>query len=130
MPGADIRNAGVVVELDRPRRLRCTFNALADLEEALPGLNGLDLGAVADVIHSASARHRRAALWALAHQDDPSLTLDQAGDLLTFHNSGQLADAMIDAFLMAVVDKESEAEEDGPGEVKAVSASRGRKRGG
>lgn len=131
MPGANLRNDGVVVELDRPRRLRVTFNVLADLEEALPGLNGLDLGAVADVIHSSSVRHRRAVLWAMLHAEQPDLTLDQAGDLLNFHNSGQLADAMIDAFLMAVVDKDAEAEtgDDSPGEAKAVSASRGRKRG-
>lgn len=129
MAGTQVRGDGVLVELDRPRRLRLTFNALVDLEQ-VTGIDGLDFTQVANLLDSKRAEHRRALLWALLRTEDPELTLEQAGDLLRMDQTGAIQGSMLEAFMQAIVPDGAAAEpESEPGEAPAVSASPGRKRG-
>lgn len=67
----------VVIELDRPRRLRFDANALADLE----GVMGMGLGRMmAD--DQMGIRTLRAMLWAGLKWEDRGLTLERAGRLI------------------------------------------------
>ncbi len=60
----------------RPRYLRYDFNALADFEQ----INGMGLGQLLTM--KAVFGTARAMLWAGCKGDDPSLTLNRAGDLV------------------------------------------------
>ena len=59
-----------------PRRLRFDFNALADFEQ----INGMGLGQLLSM--KAVFGTTRAMLWAGCKWDDPTLTLEKAGDLM------------------------------------------------
>lgn len=70
----------VMANLDRPRRLRYTMNALVNLEELLgrPFFDVLqDFGA-----GHLGLRELRGILWAGLIHEDPDLTVEQAGALL------------------------------------------------
>jgi hypothetical protein len=76
------------ITLDKPRNLRFNVNSLAWLEEALcePGQSGGTF--LAQFLETLKAgqfpgfRTMRALLWACLRQDDKTLTLEQAGELL------------------------------------------------
>lgn len=67
----------VTIELDRPRRLLYDLNALAEIEERLNiGVDQIgNLPAKAKVI--------RVLLWAGLIHEDPGLTVEQAGAMVT-----------------------------------------------
>lgn len=84
--------------LDRERRLRCDFNALALIEEHF-GIDALDnLQGVYDLIQSKSARTRRRIFWIFCLDDDPTLTEEEAGALLRLGRIADIWNAMMDAF--------------------------------
>lgn len=67
----------LTLELDRPRRLRFDFNALADAEEALG--KGLAVVLSGDMV---GFRTLRALLWAGLKWEDRGLTIERMGQLI------------------------------------------------
>lgn len=68
----------IPIELDRPRHLLLDFNALALIEEKT-GKNTLDGATWSNM----TASTMRVFLWACLLHEDPSLTLEQVGKMLT-----------------------------------------------
>ena len=66
----------VGVELDRPRKLRMDFNAIADFEAE----SGRRLGTLAD--GGMSFSDMRAFVWACLRHEDEGLTLHDVGSML------------------------------------------------
>ena len=65
----------VVVNLDRPRKIKYTINALATLEDILER-------PVTELGSNVGVRELRALLWAGLLHEDANLTLEQAGNLM------------------------------------------------
>lgn len=65
----------------RPHLLKFTFNAQADVEQAL-GINMLR----GDNPFKLGVRGVRAMLWACVRQSEPEITLEQAGEWITLAN--------------------------------------------
>lgn len=107
MSAAEVLNYGVAVELDRPRPLKLTFWSLAHLEQVLP-INALDLAAVGELFRSGSVQTRCALLWSLLLLDDPTLTLAQLTELMTFQRLVRVQQPMWQAFTQAVVSSADE----------------------
>ena len=82
---------GIDIELDKPRKLRYDFNAVADLEDK----GGLGIGAMftEERIGFSSIR---LLLWGGLKWEDKGLTLDRAGNMIQAYIEGgnDLADLM------------------------------------
>lgn len=81
----------IQIHLDRPRHLRFSINALADLEEAtgqsvLLAMSEKNLG----------FRSLRALLWAGLRHEENGISIERAGDLLQkfMENGGELSTVM------------------------------------
>lgn len=71
----------VLIELDRPRRLRYDINALAELEDALGG----SLFEAFQQQRQMGVKFLRLLIWGGLRWEDRALTLVQAGDLLQLY---------------------------------------------
>lgn len=91
------RRAGVEVVLDRPRLLLLNFNALAEIEETFE-IDGLDAQAVFDLFKSNKVSTLRTLAWIMLKQEDPDLTLEAVGRLITYRVSKDILKAMLLAF--------------------------------
>lgn len=87
----------IEITLDRPRTLVFDFNAMVAIEEAT-GEAILAPGFWDRFQEKPKAKILRGLLWACLLKDDPGLTLDQAGQMITFANMGQIIDKIIQAF--------------------------------
>jgi len=91
------------ITLDRPRHLRYTANAIADVEEVL----GEGIGPLISSSRKVGFRHARAFLWAGLKHEDRKLQapggLERAGDLIDiwFANGGTL-DGLYEKILKAM----------------------------
>ena len=103
------------ITLDKPRQLRFTFNALCVLEDTL----GRPLGDVLGALRRLNARDFRAVLWAGLRHEDPALTPEGAGDLVTGWLDGggdylvlydQVDRALVRSGILGKAAKEREAE--------------------
>ena len=65
----------VVVNLDKPRKIKYTINALATLEDVLER-------PVTELGNNVGVKELRALLWAGLLHEDANLTLEQAGNLM------------------------------------------------
>lgn len=83
-----------IVHLDIDRKFRMDFNALAKAEEAT-GKNFLSTELWRDL----SARDYRALAWACMLDEDPSLTLEQAGKLITMRNEAVVTKALTELYV-------------------------------
>lgn len=70
----------VVINLDRPRRLRYSMNALVNVEEVL----GKPVGQIVSEFNEGlfGFKDIRAILWAGLLHEDPGLTPEQVGDMI------------------------------------------------
>jgi hypothetical protein len=90
----------VPLTLDKPRTLVLGFNACVLIEDQT-GENVLS----PTYWRKVTPKRVRAALWAaLLHEEDPTLTLERVGDLLTEHMDRwvEIKDALIDAWEQAM----------------------------
>ncbi len=78
MPVSDVRTKAIAIDLDKRRYLRYDLNALALLEERFGGLDEM-----AQAFERPSARTVRAVLHAGLVHEDPGLTEQQVGAMLT-----------------------------------------------
>lgn len=100
------------VMLDKERTLRMDFNALAKAEE-ITGKNWM----TAESWKTLSAKDYRALTWACLLDEDPSLTLEQAGKLLTPRNEKEVSDALLGMYIVQgseAIDNEKEPIKDFP----------------
>lgn len=82
------------IELDKPRKFMLDLNAFALVEETL------DMDFMDALEKSArSARTLRAVLWAGLRKDDPTLTLEQVGEMISISNMEIISDAINKAML-------------------------------
>jgi len=72
------RDAETKIVLDRERTMRLDFNSLCSIEE-VTGKSALS----AEIFEAPDARTLRALLWSCLKEDDESLTIEQAGRLIT-----------------------------------------------
>lgn len=86
----------VSIELDRERKLSYSLNAMCALDEL-----GIQVATTKDL---ARPKVLRAVLWAGLLDDDPSLTLEQAGKLISVGDLPRLARAIEQAFAGAQPD--------------------------
>ena len=85
----------VSIELDRPRKLRYTTNALAELEDVMghpvTQLDGKKIGIKA----------MRALLWAGLLHEMPDLTLKEAGELMDYTDMQTISNKITEAIELA-----------------------------
>ena len=74
---ANIKKGEYTIKLDRVRTLKLTFNALCSAE--------LELGHTV-IQQNLGLRDVRAILWAAMEQDDPKITVEEVGKLITSYN--------------------------------------------
>lgn len=96
----------VPLRLDRERTLILSFNAMCKAEE-VTGVNFL----MGDVVFS-SVRVLRALVWAGLLHEDPTLTLEQVGELIQDVGADEIVDTVMKAYAAAMPDAQPEAEED------------------
>lgn len=65
----------VVIEADRTRHMRLGFNQLVELEDTLGR-------PITELNNNIGIKDMRAILYVALKQDDPTLTLDQTGDII------------------------------------------------
>lgn len=108
----------VEIVLDRKRVLCFDFNAQCSLEEAT-GESLLDPEFQKRLMAKPRQRDTRALLWAALRGDDPELTLEGAGKLITFDNVGLIAaklqEAVIGALPSGSKRKKKDPTQDSPG---------------
>jgi hypothetical protein len=90
----ELKDAERTVTLDRERTLRMDFNALAKAEE-LTGKNFID----AATWRSLSIRDYRALIFACLVHEDPALTLESVGQMVTPRNERPVSDALMELYI-------------------------------
>lgn len=100
---ANKQKAIVDIELDKPRKLRFTLNALAEIEDKL----GVPLSKLGDV--ELGVKTAQVMLWAGLLHEDESLTLKQVGDMVDLSNLEYVQKKIAEAFALAT-GKNSEAQ--------------------
>ena len=98
----------VEIDLDRKRKLIFDFNAICKLEE-VTGRNALS----GEMWSSMKAQDVRALLWGALLKDDPDLTVDQVGSLITFKNLPVITAAIEKAFANAAMTDEDKSSGNG-----------------
>lgn len=102
----DIRAREVPIKLDKKRKLRYDLNAFAELEELGMGTSGEVLGAM----EKGSVKAIRGLLWAgLIHQD-PDLSLQQVGAMLSIAGIESISDKLRGAIMGAMPEPEESEE--------------------
>jgi hypothetical protein len=99
---------GVKVKLDRERTLRFDMNAQVAFEE-VTGENTLDGTFLKKKV---TAKLTRALMWSCLIHEDPTLTIEQVGALLTPKNAAGLSASLKQALADSVPEGEGDAEED------------------
>ncbi len=94
----------VEVTLDRTRGMRMDLNALAKAEE-LTGRNFMQQGAWEGM----GFREVRALVYACLYHEDPSLTLEQVGEMLHPGNLPEVVQALQEVFRGAMPEGEGKA---------------------
>jgi hypothetical protein len=102
------------VEVDKERVLRLDFNVLCEAERA-SGINFL-----MDPNQSLSAMGLRAICWASWKRDDPSLSIEDVGLILTTHHL-TVIEALTQAWLAALPDAEEGEGSEDPTEATAAT---------
>lgn len=92
---ANKQKAIVDIKLDKPRKLRYTLNALAEIEDKL----GIPLSKIAEV--EMSMKNVRVMLWAGLIHEDEELTEKYVGNLVDFENFEYVQGKIAEAFAMA-----------------------------
>lgn len=85
----------VMIELDRPRRLRYGLNQLIALEDAL-GVPMSELGNI-----KMGAKELRLLLWVGLQWEDPNLTIEKAGELADEADLSYIAEKIGEALTAA-----------------------------
>jgi hypothetical protein len=99
--------AGVQLTLDRQRTLRLPFNSLVALGKAT-GQNPLK----GEFWSNFDDPERiRVTLWACLLHEDPKLTIEQAGELVTMDRLGEIASAIADTIHATMPAKKTAPEE-------------------
>ena len=92
----------VKLMLDKERTIRFDLNAMCRFEE----VTGKDI--FGSEINFSSAQTLRTMLWACLTSDDPNLTLEYVGSLISFDNMNEVAEKLQEAFLIAKVENLNE----------------------
>jgi hypothetical protein len=92
---ANKERAIVEIELDKPRNLRFTLNALAEIEDRL----GVPLSKLGEV--ELGIKAAQIILWAGLIHEDESLTLKQVGDMVDLTNLEYVQQKIGEAFALA-----------------------------
>lgn len=100
----------VTINLDRPRTLVMSFNALCRAEEAT-GINLL----VTDIAFS-SVRVLRALVWAGLLHEDPTISIERVGDLIEEAGADNVLMAVLDAYTAAMPERDGGEESGGDAE--------------
>lgn len=110
-----------MVELDRPRRLRLTFEELAAIEEEF-GVHGLDSVAVLGVFQDASTHSFSRLLRILCAHEDPELTVEQVQEAflgLEMKQLNRLRQSAMACFSLSITPDKDDATEPDAGEAEA-----------
>jgi DNA-binding phage protein len=94
-----VRPLPVSITLDKERHLLYDFNALASLEDA-----GYTITEAMEQIGKGSAKAIRAFLWAGLLHEEPSLTLEAVGKMITLQNLAYVAEQIGKAQEVALQD--------------------------
>ncbi|MCW2278739.1 hypothetical protein [Heliophilum fasciatum] len=90
------KHRGIVeIELDKPRNLRYTLNALAEIEDKL----GVNVGEMDGA--NLGIKAIRVILWAGLIHEDTELTETQVGEMVDFENFAQVQEKIAAAFEVA-----------------------------
>lgn len=104
----------ILVDLDRPRKLRFDANALVALEEVLGRTIQEIIPTEADrAAREVGFREMRALLWAGLLHDDPQITLTEAGKLLDLDRMGDIMGKVNEAIAAAFPQPEGEPSKNG-----------------
>jgi len=88
----------VKIQLDKERTIRFDLNAMCNYED----VTGENI--FANALEKLSAKEVRAMLWACLLSEDPSLTLEYVGSLITLDNMAEVAEKLNEAFTIAMPD--------------------------
>ena len=90
-------NATVTIVLDKERKMKVSLNAMILIEE-LTGKNLMNGKQQVEL----SLKDIRCFLYALLKDDDPTLTLEQTGALVTIENMGEITQKISEAWGLAM----------------------------
>jgi hypothetical protein len=113
------------IEIDKMRRLRYDFNAIADMEAA----TGKTMTQLLIALYNSSFYAARAVMWTGLKHEDESLTILQTGELASCWmeksggNMGDLIKVLIDALQTAGWIVPLEESEEGVGQGESIKAS-------
>ncbi|QGG47654.1 hypothetical protein [Heliorestis convoluta] len=94
------RRGFIDIELDRPRQLRYTLNAFAEIEERL----GVPLAELGNI--KLGMKTVRTILWAGLLHEDISITEEEVGDMVGFEKLEYVQRKIAEAFEVATGKKE------------------------
>lgn len=100
---------GIAIELDRPRTLVCDFNALIEFQRIV-GRNPIQ----GNPLEQVDPETIRALLWACLIHEDPDLTLEDVGRMITFRNFTYVANRLIEAWEAALPEDDGQEGESDP----------------
>lgn len=81
----------VTIDLDRPRKLRIDFNSIIETEELLK--ESFDLTRIFD----SGAKGIRTLLWVCLKKEDPSLTIEQVGEMIGLCDQAKVMEAITES---------------------------------
>ncbi|MBA4542887.1 hypothetical protein H1164_08230 [Thermoactinomyces daqus] len=95
---ANKKRGFVSVNLDKPRKLKYTFNAFCELEDA-----GMDLMQLQD--GKVKFKDIRLLLWAGLLHELPDLTVEEAGEMIDQGELKEISEAVAEAIQLALGNK-------------------------
>lgn len=98
----------VKIRLDKERTIRFDLNAMCEFER----ITGKNI--FANALNNLSAQEVRAMLWACLAGEDPTLTLEQVGKLITLDNMNDIAEKLSEAFNVAMPETPKEGTDKTP----------------
>jgi hypothetical protein len=93
---ADPKIPTTTIRLDRERVLRLDLDAMDEAEQ-ITGYNFLSGG-----LAGMNIRTLRALVWASLRRDDPALTLERVGELVTIGNLDEVCEVVLRAYVAAM----------------------------
>ena len=87
---------GIIIQLDRERRLKLTLNSMVEIEER----TGKSFGEIGEAWKGGGFKvaDLRAVLFACLKDDDPDLTIEKVGDLIDLSNMTTIVGKLSESF--------------------------------
>ena len=103
----------VEIELDKPRKLRFTLNALSEIEDKL----GVSFTEIGEVLKKPKMKDLLVVLWAGLIHEDEDLTIKEVGNMIDISDLEMVSEKLGEAFAAATgeVNQKKDIQKNGTG---------------